>query len=79
VNLPWALGLGATHSWRKSVAGLDDLETLTAQHIQDGIAASAVLDPSLANYSMLRRGHDIWGSLFELICSRQTVAFDVGG
>jgi cytochrome d ubiquinol oxidase subunit I len=44
VDVPWALGLAATHSWRKSVAGLDDLETLAASRIQAGIAASTVFD-----------------------------------
>jgi len=49
VNVPWALGLAATHSWRKSVAGLDDLETLTASHTRDGIAASTVLNSPRAS------------------------------
>lgn len=48
-ELPWALGLGVTHSWRKSVAGLDDLEALNAARIRDGIAALTVLDTPWAN------------------------------
>lgn len=49
VDLPWALGLGATHSWRKSVAGLDELESVNASRIRDGIAAFTTLDTPWAN------------------------------
>jgi len=49
VNVPWALGLGATHSWRKSVAGLDELESVNASQIRDGIAAFTTLDTPWAN------------------------------
>jgi cytochrome d ubiquinol oxidase subunit I len=44
VNVPWALGLGATHSWRKPVAGLDELESVNVSRIRDGIAAFTTLD-----------------------------------
>ncbi len=44
VNLPWALGLGATHSWRKAVPGLDDLEALNAARIREGVAAFTAMD-----------------------------------
>ena len=49
VELPWALGLGATHSWRKSVAGLDELEAVNASRIRDGIAAFTTQDTPWAN------------------------------
>jgi cytochrome d ubiquinol oxidase subunit I len=49
VDLPWALGLGATHSWRKVVPGLDDLEAVNAARIHDGIAAFTVMDTPWAN------------------------------
>lgn len=44
IAVPWALGLGATHSWRKAVAGMDDLEAANASRIRDGIAALTALD-----------------------------------
>ncbi len=44
VDLPWVLGLGATHSWRKSVAGLRELESVNASRIRDGIATLAAQD-----------------------------------
>lgn len=49
VDLPWALGLGATHSWRKEVAGLDDLEAVNLARIHDGVAAFTVMDTPWAN------------------------------
>ena len=49
VDLPWALGLGATHSWRKAVPGLDDLEAVNAARIHDGVAAFTVMDTPWAN------------------------------
>lgn len=49
VNLPWVLGLAATHSWRKAVPGLDDLEAVNLARIHDGVAAFTVLDTLWAN------------------------------
>jgi cytochrome d ubiquinol oxidase subunit I len=49
VNLPWALGMGATHSWRKVVPGLDDLEAMNMARIHDGVAAFTVMDTPWAN------------------------------
>jgi cytochrome d ubiquinol oxidase subunit I len=49
MNLPWALGWGATHSWKKSVAGLDELESVNASRIRDGMAAFTTLDTPWAN------------------------------
>ncbi len=49
VDLPWVLGWGATHSWRKSVAGLDELEAVNASRIRDGIAAFTTLDTPWAD------------------------------
>src|SRR5690348_688314 len=49
VYLPWVLGWGATHSWRKSVAGLDELEAVNASRIRDGIAAFTTLDTPWAD------------------------------
>jgi cytochrome d ubiquinol oxidase subunit I len=49
VDLPWALGLGATHSWKKPVAGLDELESVNASRIRDGIVAFTTLDTPWAN------------------------------
>ena len=50
-NIPWALGLGATHSWRKAVPGLDELEAVNLARIHDGVAAFTVLDTPWANPS----------------------------
>lgn len=44
VNVPWMLGVGATHSWRKAVPGLDELEAVNLARIRDGVAAFTVLD-----------------------------------
>lgn len=49
VNVPWVLGLAVTHSWRQPVAGLDDLETLNADRIRDGVAAFTMMDTPWAN------------------------------
>lgn len=49
VDVPWLLGLGATHSWRKSVPGLAELEAVNAARIRDGIGAFTVLDTTRAN------------------------------
>lgn len=49
VNIPWALGLGATHSWRKAVPGLDELEAVNVARIHDGVAAFTVMDTPWAN------------------------------
>ena len=51
VDIPWVLGWGATHSWRKSVAGLDELEAVNAARIRDGIAAFTTLDTPWADPS----------------------------
>lgn len=51
VNLPWMLGLAATHSWRKVVPGLDDLEAANAARIRDGAAAFTVMDTPWADPS----------------------------
>ncbi|HET7592963.1 MAG TPA: cytochrome ubiquinol oxidase subunit I [Rhodanobacteraceae bacterium] len=53
VNLPWALGWGATHSWRKAVPGLDELESVNESRIRDGISAFTTLDTPWANPSGL--------------------------
>ncbi|WP_426663920.1 cytochrome ubiquinol oxidase subunit I [Rhodanobacter aciditrophus] len=44
LRIPWALGLGATHSWRKPVAGLDDLEAANASRIRRGLTEFMALD-----------------------------------
>ncbi|WHZ18050.1 MAG: Cytochrome d ubiquinol oxidase subunit I [Rhodanobacteraceae bacterium] len=49
LNIPWVLGLGATHSWRKSVPGLDELEAVNVARIHDGVAAFTVMDTPWAN------------------------------
>lgn len=51
VNVPWLLGLGATHSWRKPVAGLDDLEAVNLARVHDGVAAFTVMDTPWADPS----------------------------
>lgn len=49
VDVPWMLGLGATHSWRKAVPGLDELEAVNTARIHDGVAAFTVTDTPWAN------------------------------
>ncbi|MBS0432974.1 MAG: cytochrome ubiquinol oxidase subunit I [Proteobacteria bacterium] len=49
VKVPWMLGLGATHSWRKAVPGMDELEAANVARIRDGVAAFTVLDTPWAN------------------------------
>jgi cytochrome d ubiquinol oxidase subunit I len=49
LDVPWALGLGATHSWRKAVPGLDDLEAVNLARIHDGVAAFTVMDTPWAD------------------------------
>ena len=49
VDIPWLLGLGATHSWKKPVAGLDELESVNASRIRDGMAAFTTLDTPWAD------------------------------
>jgi cytochrome d ubiquinol oxidase subunit I len=49
VDIPWLLGLGATHSWKKPVAGLDELESVNASRIRDGMAAFTALDTPWAD------------------------------
>lgn len=49
LDIPWMLGLGVTHSWRRPVAGLDDLEALNVDRIRSGIAALTILDTPWAN------------------------------
>lgn len=49
VKVPWALGLGATHSWKKAVPGLDDLEAVNTARIHDGVAAFTVMDTPWAD------------------------------
>lgn len=44
LRVPWLLGLGATHSWRKSVAGMDELVAANAVRIRDGADALRVRD-----------------------------------
>lgn len=40
--LPWLLGLGATHSWRKPVAGITELRDANVARIRAGAAALAM-------------------------------------
>jgi cytochrome d ubiquinol oxidase subunit I len=49
VKIPWALGLGVTHSWRKPVASLDELEAWTAVRIHDGVATLRTMDTPWTN------------------------------
>lgn len=49
VDVPWLLGLGASHSWKRSVAGLDELEAVNASRIRDGIAGFTTLDTPWAD------------------------------
>lgn len=44
LRVPWMLGLGATHSWRKPVAALDELEAANVPRIRRGLAAFMTLD-----------------------------------
>ena len=44
LRVPWMLGLDVTHSWRKPVAGLDDLEAANASRIRRGYAELMALD-----------------------------------
>ena len=44
LRVPWMLGLGATHSWRKPVAGLEELEAANMSRIRRGLAAFMTLD-----------------------------------
>lgn len=43
-RMPWLLGLGATHSWRKPVAGLDELEAANVERIRRGLTEFMALD-----------------------------------
>ncbi len=49
VEVPWLLGLAATHSWRKPVAGMDRLEQANVARIHLGIRALTTLDTPLAD------------------------------
>ena len=49
VNFPWVLGLGATHSWTRSVAGMDELESANASRIREGIAGFTTWDTPWAD------------------------------
>lgn len=49
VNVPWLLGLGVTHSWQKSVPGLDELEAVNVARIRDGAAAFTSMDTPWAD------------------------------
>jgi cytochrome d ubiquinol oxidase subunit I len=51
VEVPWLLGLAATHSWRQPVAGIDRLEQANAARIRRGSMALATLDTPLADPS----------------------------
>lgn len=51
VNVPWLLGLAATHSWRKPVPGLDELEAVNLARVHDGVAAFTVMDTPWADPS----------------------------
>lgn len=44
LRVPWMLGLGVTHSWRKPVAGLDELEAANTSRIRRGLLELAALD-----------------------------------
>lgn len=44
LRIPWVLGLGVTHSWRKPVAGLDELEAANASRIRRGLTEFMALD-----------------------------------
>lgn len=44
LRVPWALGLGVTHSWRMPVAALDDLEAANASRIRRGLTEFMALD-----------------------------------
>ncbi len=49
VEVPWLLGIGATHSWNKPVAGLAELEAANANRIRHGVRAFTTLDTPWAN------------------------------
>lgn len=49
LRVPWLLGLGVTHSWRKPVAGLDDLEAANVSRIRRGLTEFMALDASDAH------------------------------
>lgn len=49
VSVPWLLGLGATHSWRKPVPSLDELEAVSLARIDDGVAAFTLMDTPWAD------------------------------
>lgn len=53
VNIPWLLGLGVTHSWRRPVAGLDELEAMNTERVREGVAAFTVMDTPWANLAGL--------------------------
>lgn len=44
LRIPWTLGLGVTHSWRKPVVGLDELEAANVSRISRGLAEFMALD-----------------------------------
>ena len=49
LSIPWLLGLGATHSWRKPVAGLDELEAANLVRIRRGLTEFMALDDKEAS------------------------------
>lgn len=44
LRVPWMLGLGVVHSWRKPVAGLDELEVANMSRIRRGLTEFMALD-----------------------------------
>lgn len=49
VRVPWLLGIAATHSWRKPVPGITELEAANAARIRSGVAAFTALDTPWAD------------------------------
>lgn len=54
VDVPWMLGLGATHSWRKPVASIDELEASNAARVRRGVEALTALDTPWADPRAVR-------------------------